>query len=369
MVLSATHFRFGEFRLDAAGRQLWNGHEPVELNGRYFDALLLLVREQGQLVPKDRFFEEVWAGVVVSDSALTQGIKEIRKQLGDDAANPRFVQTVPRYGYRFVAPVVLEEANQETTPTGPVAFAEPKAQRSTPVDRAIRDAIAGTFGGGVAGLLGGLLYGVLLARASAGGLGTATTVSVFMSLGLFLGMAGGAGVSVGMAVASFLRPGHKAWIIMGAALGGMLVGAVADLLGLDAFTLLFGRSLAGITGAAEGALLGAALAAGSTWGGGADATARWRPLVGAGLVAGAVGILIPLAGGHLFAGSLNNLAQAFADSRVQVQALGALFGDTRFGTFTQAMLGGLEAMLFAVFVVGGHVVARQMHRDRKTNIG
>lgn len=221
----------------------------------------------------------------------------------------------------------------------------------------------------VAGLLGGLLYGVMLARAAAGGLGTATTVSVFMSLGLFLGMAGGSGVSVGMAVASFLRTGHRAWTIGGAALGGMLVGAVADLLGLDAFTLLFGRSLAGITGAAEGALLGAALAAGSTWGGGAGARAKWRPLVGAGLAAGAVGIMIPLAGGHLFAGSLNNQAQAFADSRVQVQALGALFGDARFGTFTQAMLGGLEAMLFAVFVVGGHVVARQMHRDRKTNIG
>lgn len=148
MVLSATHFRFGEFRLDAAGRQLWNGNEPVELNGRYFDGLLLLVREQGQLLPKDRFFEEVWAGVVVSDSALTQGIKEIRKQLGYHAANPRFVQTVPRYGYRFVAPAVLEEANQATTPTGPVPFAEPKAQGTTPLDRAIRHAIAGTFGGG-----------------------------------------------------------------------------------------------------------------------------------------------------------------------------------------------------------------------------
>lgn len=360
MVLSATHFRFGDFHLDVAGRRLWRGSEPVELSGRYFDALVLLVREPGQLIGKDRFFEEVWAGVIVSDSALTQCIKEIRKQLGDDAADPRYVQTVPRYGYRFVAAVTVDDG----TAVNAAAAAPPAPPRPQKLERALRDGLAGTFGGGVAGLLGGLLYGLVLANGSAGGVGTASTLAVFLSLGLFLGMAGGFGVSAGMALAALFRPAHKAWAIAGAAVGGMVVGAVADLLGLDAFNLLFGRSLAGITGAPEGALLGAALALGGLLGGGAEAPRSWRPVLGAGVVAGAAGVLIPLAGGQLFAGSLNNLAAAFADSRLQVHALGGLFGDAQFGTATQAMLGGLEALLFAVCVVGGRVLVNQVRGQR-----
>lgn len=364
MVLSATHFRFGDFHLDVAGRRLWRGQEPVELSGRYFDALVLLLREPGQLIAKDRFFEEVWAGVIVSDSALTQCIKEIRKQLGDDAADPRYVQTVPRYGYRFVAPVTVDDgaAGTHTTPL-PTSVPQP-APRPHKLERALRDGLAGTFGGGVAGLLGGLLYGLVLAHGSTGGVGTASTLAVFLSLGLFLGMAGGFGVSAGLALASLFRPAHKAWAIAGAAVGGMLVGAVADLLGLDAFNLLFGRSLAGITGAPEGALLGAALALGGLLGGGAEAPHSWRPVLGAGVVAGAAGVLIPLAGGQLFAGSLNSLAAAFADSRLQVHALGGLFGDAHFGTLTQALLGGLEALLFAVCVVGGRVLVHQVRTPR-----
>lgn len=360
MVLSATHFRFGDFRLDATERRIWRGAEPVELNGRYFDALVLLLREHGQLVSKDRFFEEVWAGVIVSDSALTQCIKEIRKQLGDDAADPRFVQTVPRYGYRFVAKVEVEEA----AGTGPSVQAEPADNsagftRPRPLDRAIRDGLAGTFGGGAAGLFGGLLYGLVIATGSPAVVGTASTLAVFLSLGVFLGMAGGFGVSCGMAMVTLFRPQHKGLVIAGAALGGMLVGGVADLLGLDAFNLLFGRSLAGMTGAPEGALLGATLGAGAFLGGGLDAVRTWRPVVGAGLAAGIAGVCIPLAGGELFAGSLKNLTATFAGSRLHVDALGRVFGDAAFGTLTQALLGGVEALLFATCVVGGCVWARQ----------
>ena len=75
------------------------------LNSRYLDALALLVREQGRLVSKDRFLDEVWRGIPVTDEALTQCIKTLRRQLGDDAALPRFIETVPKHGYRFIAPV------------------------------------------------------------------------------------------------------------------------------------------------------------------------------------------------------------------------------------------------------------------------
>jgi len=95
-------YRFDEFVVDVPDRQLWKGDTRIDLNARYFDALVLLIRERGQLVEKDRFFDQVWSDVVVSDSALTQCIKEIRKQLGDNASNPRYIQTVPRHGYRFI---------------------------------------------------------------------------------------------------------------------------------------------------------------------------------------------------------------------------------------------------------------------------
>src|SRR3954470_6303815 len=101
----AGSFVFEQFVLDPEDRQLRRGADPVELNGRYFDALALLVREAGKLVSKDRFLDEVWRGVPVTDEALTQCVRTLRRQLGDDAAQPRFIETVPKHGYRFVATV------------------------------------------------------------------------------------------------------------------------------------------------------------------------------------------------------------------------------------------------------------------------
>src|SRR5688500_20231638 len=105
-------FRFDRFQLDPRDRQLTRDDAPVDLNSRYFDALALLVREQGKLVSKDRFLEEVWRGVPVTDEALTQCIRALRKALGDEAAAPRFIETVPRHGYRFIAPVTVAERDR-----------------------------------------------------------------------------------------------------------------------------------------------------------------------------------------------------------------------------------------------------------------
>ncbi|MDQ3139423.1 MAG: transcriptional regulator, partial [Pseudomonadota bacterium] len=103
--MESGRFRFERFALDSRDRQLLRDDVPVDLNARYFDALDLLVRNAGKLVSKDRFLEEVWRGVPVTDEALTQCIKTLRRQLGDDAARPRFIETVPKHGYRFIAPV------------------------------------------------------------------------------------------------------------------------------------------------------------------------------------------------------------------------------------------------------------------------
>ena len=124
--MASGRFRFERFSLDVRDRQLRRDDAPVELNGRYLDALALLVGEPGRLVSKDRFLAEVWRGVPVTDEALTQCIKTLRRQLGDDAGRPRFIETVPKHGYRFIAPVERIEAD---APPGP-----PESAAALPTD-------------------------------------------------------------------------------------------------------------------------------------------------------------------------------------------------------------------------------------------
>jgi DNA-binding winged helix-turn-helix (wHTH) protein len=105
----ASGYRFDEFFIDATNRQLSRAGEPVPLNSKYFDVLLLLVSRGGRLVEKRNIFDEVWDGVFVTDAALTQCVKDIRRQLGDDASNPRYIKTVPKHGYIFIGNVVEAE--------------------------------------------------------------------------------------------------------------------------------------------------------------------------------------------------------------------------------------------------------------------
>ncbi len=341
-------YHFDDFLLDAADRQLWHYEQRIHLNARYFDALALLVQERGQLVAKDRFFSEVWNDVVVSDSALSQCIKEIRQQLGDDASNPRFIETVPRHGYRFIADVRTESASRRA----PIPVTDDRWRH------AAIDIVAGTLGGGLAGVFGGFLYGLGLAPPTGdAGLGALSVLLVMIGLNVFVGLLGGFGISSGMAVTGLVgRRWRRAWLIPGAAFGGMFVGGASKLLGVDAFSLLLGFTPAGITGGVEGATLGAALAAGILVAGGVDAPFRWRPVLGASAAGGLAGVLIPLAGGHLMGGSLQLLANAASSSRLQL--------GTHLGEMTQVVLGGLEGLLFGAGVAGALVLARVLRQRR-----
>ena len=124
-------YRFDEFTLDANERELRRGDALVEINARYLDALTLLVRNQGRLVSKDRFLDEVWRGVPVTDEALTQCIRTLRRQLGDNVANPRFIETVPKHGYRFVATVEQVEPGDTVVSTKSQP-ASPDSRSSSP---------------------------------------------------------------------------------------------------------------------------------------------------------------------------------------------------------------------------------------------
>jgi DNA-binding winged helix-turn-helix (wHTH) protein len=104
-------FQIDDFYLDIQNRQLTRDHEILPLNSKYFDVLVMLIAHRGQLVEKRRIFDEIWDGVIVSDSALTQCIKAIRKQLKDNASNPRYIKTIPKHGYVFIGDAVEAQDN------------------------------------------------------------------------------------------------------------------------------------------------------------------------------------------------------------------------------------------------------------------
>lgn len=82
---------------------------PLTLIPRYFDLLLFLVERRGDAVHRRDIFDQVWADVIVSDSALSQAIRTLRRTLGDDSREPTFIRTVSRHGYQFVCTDVVEE--------------------------------------------------------------------------------------------------------------------------------------------------------------------------------------------------------------------------------------------------------------------
>ena len=75
------------------------------LEPKAMDVLVELARHPGEVVTRDHLFETVWAGTVVSDEVLSRCISLLRQQLGDDAKNPRFIQTIPRRGYRLMCSI------------------------------------------------------------------------------------------------------------------------------------------------------------------------------------------------------------------------------------------------------------------------
>jgi DNA-binding winged helix-turn-helix (wHTH) protein len=104
---TASQFGFDVYRLDVANEQLWCGEQVLPLTAKALRVLGLLVAHAGQLVSKDTLFEAVWPEAAVSDGVLTNCIGELRRALGDTAQTPRFIQTVHRRGYRFLAPVTV----------------------------------------------------------------------------------------------------------------------------------------------------------------------------------------------------------------------------------------------------------------------
>jgi DNA-binding winged helix-turn-helix (wHTH) protein len=336
-------FAFERFTLDTDDRRLRADGEPVDLNARYFDALALMSREQGRLISKERFLSEVWDGVPVTDEALTQCIKTLRRLLGDEAGRPKFIETVPKHGYRFIAPVKQLESG---------GISAPAADRQRWQQFLILGS-AGTVGGAGAGLIGGLIYG--FAAASAAGGGAISEMLVLVCLTLLVAIIGAAGVSFALATSAFARAPSALWTVIAGAAGGLVVGAFGKLLGIDAFDLLLGRAPMGITGAIEGLLVGTAAGVGLWLS--RNSNSVGRPALLAGLTGAVGGALISMLGGRLMLGSLAIVAHVFPGSRLHVDQFGQLLGESSFGPITQFVSAILECALFCLCVVTAMALA------------
>src|ERR1700712_661814 len=111
---------FGDFVLDTVDQRLLGPDGPVHLGRKSFQVLDVLVAHPGRLIAKETLFDTVWRGLHVSESVLTVAIKELRKALGDQAKNPKFIVSVYGRGYRFVAPIVrVSRANVALPPMRP----------------------------------------------------------------------------------------------------------------------------------------------------------------------------------------------------------------------------------------------------------
>jgi len=128
-------YEFGSFRLDAGERQLLRDGQAISLTPKAFDLLLTLVEHHGRLLEKEELFKAVWPDSFVEESNLSSNIALIRKALGEGAAGERFIETVPKRGYRFLPEVrkistgfpneLISEKAQSSADAAPQSMAPP----------------------------------------------------------------------------------------------------------------------------------------------------------------------------------------------------------------------------------------------------
>jgi DNA-binding winged helix-turn-helix (wHTH) protein len=117
---------FGEFILSSSRRALYRSGREIALVPRYYDLLLLLIRRRDEAISRSEILDTVWSDVVVSDGALSQAVRTLRRALGDDPARSRYIRTVSRFGYQFVFPEVVQRDD-----SAPIPIADPSPEETT----------------------------------------------------------------------------------------------------------------------------------------------------------------------------------------------------------------------------------------------
>lgn len=107
-------YKFGKFTVDAAERLLFDGKQTISLTPKAFDTLLLLIENGGHVLSKEEIMEKVWADSFVEENNLAQNISALRRALGEGIDGAKYIETVSKRGYRFIAPVETGEAEKNS---------------------------------------------------------------------------------------------------------------------------------------------------------------------------------------------------------------------------------------------------------------
>src|SRR5262245_42340367 len=122
--------RFGNVDVDFLNLRVTVDGEPRPLEPKSFRLLQFLIENRGRVVSKEEILRAVWAGSFVSDNALTRAIAQVRKAIGDDPKEPRYIETIPTVGYRFTADTTALESAPEAKSSTPEVSSPPRPARS-----------------------------------------------------------------------------------------------------------------------------------------------------------------------------------------------------------------------------------------------
>jgi DNA-binding winged helix-turn-helix (wHTH) protein len=377
--LAVPRYRFSGFTLSTRKRLLIRHGQQLPLIPRYLDLLIFLVQRRRDAVHRREIFDRVWSDVIVSDSALSQAIRTLRRTLGDDPREPRFIRTVSRHGYQFTCPDVIEEPDEDVPEPVPVRAPGVESEQTRQkvgasltalMTGATRACAGAALAGAAAGIAGGLLLSVAPDNAA-----PFAIVPVLVLVGAGAGAVGGLGVGAGLAFAeSSSRLRNAVGLTTGAATGGAAIGMAVQWLMRWSLAALVGLNLP-IGGAFEGLVIGAATGVGYAIArrhkgtpprrsGRLGLVARSRvpraAVVAAFCAAGA--LALAWAGRPLVGGTLHVIAREARGSQISLAPLGRLIGEPGFGPVSQALIAAWEGGIFG-FGVGIALLRRRSHAD------
>jgi DNA-binding winged helix-turn-helix (wHTH) protein len=388
--LAVPRYRFSDFTLSTRKRLLIRNSQQLPLIPRYLDLLIFLIERRRDAVHRREIFDRVWSDVIVSDSALSQAIRTLRRTLGDDPREPRFIRTVSRHGYQFTCPDVVEEPDEDVPEPVPVRAPDVESALSAEARRAkaeqtrqkvgasltalmtgaTRACAGAALAGTAAGIAGGLLLSVAPDNAA-----PLAIVPVLVLVGAGAGAVGGLGVGAGLAFAeSSSRLRNAVGLTIGAAAGGAAMGMAVQWLMRWSLAAVVGLNLP-IGGAFEGLVIGAAAGVGyaiarrhkgtplrrSGRPGPAARSRIYRAAVVAAFCATGA-LALAGAGRPLVGGTLHVIAREARGSQISLTPLGRLIGEPGFGPVSQALIAAWEGGIFGLGV-GIALLRRRSHAD------
>jgi DNA-binding winged helix-turn-helix (wHTH) protein len=225
----------------------------------------------------------------------------------------------------------------------------------------LKNTLGGAFGASLSGLLVGLVLGVLLVVFRQTPVFESTTlILVLASLGCIAGLMAGIGISLGMSAMQSIGYRHSPyWSVIGAVLGGALIGGILHIIGVDTFQALFGQQLSEIAGAYEGAIIGLGLSLGYLAGGVTNHQRMWIRIAMASIGTMLAAIILTLIQGNLFSASIETIAKSFVNSQINLQPLAKVFGESHYGQLSRLILGAAEGFLFGGGLTFGLEISRK----------